>query len=287
MSSPRYLLRRIRSISSTSQITRAMQMVAASKMRKAQEAALSTRPFVHLFYAMQREATCSMGKLAHPLLESREVRNRAVILVSTDKGLCGSLNSNLFRAALDFDIASTVYVAAGRRAAQFVARTGRRLVAEFTYGDIPTISEARAITSFAKNLYIAKTVDQVLVVSTQFINTLTQHTLTLEFLPVGEIHALKIPGTEHIPHERSEGYGYLFEPSASHVMAYLIPHYLDVYIYQVLLNARASEQSARMVSMKNATDNAEDLIRDLTLEYNKLRQGNITRELLEIAGGRT
>ena len=131
MNSPRDLRRRIRSISSTAQITKAMQMVAASKMRKAQQAALVSRPFVHLLYRIQREATTHMGEFKHPLLEVREVRKQAVILIGADKGLCGALNTNLFRLAAAFDPKSTIFITAGRRAAQFIARTGRQLAADF------------------------------------------------------------------------------------------------------------------------------------------------------------
>ena len=279
------LRRRIRSIGSTAQITKAMQMVAASKMRKAQETVVAGRPFARLLYRIQREATTRIGDFRHPLLEVREVRKRAVILISSDKGLCGALNSNLFRMAAQFEPASTVFITAGRKAAQFVARTGRQLVAEFTYGDEPKFSEAAAIASFARDLFLKREVDQVRIVATEFINTLTQRPVTLEFLPVGEIKGLKIPGAEaeeKLPADTRES---VFEPSPEAVLAYLLSHYLNIYIHQVLLNAKASEQSARMVSMKNATDNADGLIKHLTLEYNNLRQGNITRELLEIAGG--
>jgi len=260
-------------------------MVAASKMRKAQEAALAGRPFVHLLYAIQREATTRMGEFSHPLLEAREVRNRAVILIGADKGLCGAFNSNLFRLAAQFDPRSTLFITAGRKAAQFIARTHRRLIAEFAFGDTPTFPEARAIAAFARELFLKGEVDQVQVVATQFVNTLTQHPIAIDFLPVGEIKTLKIPVAESEVKRTADTTEYLFEPSPEVVLGYLLSHYLNIYIYQVLLNAKASEQSARMVSMKNATDNADDLINDLTLEYNKLRQGNITKELLEIAGG--
>jgi F-type H+-transporting ATPase subunit gamma len=287
MSGQREIRRRIRSISSTSQITKAMQMVAASKMRKAQQAALAGRPFVRLLYSIQRDATTSMGDFTHPLLEVREVRKRAVILVGADKGLCGALNSNLFRAAAQFDLQSTIFITAGRKAAQFIARTHRQLAAEFAYGDSPTFSEARAIASFARDLFLKREVDQVQIMATRFVNTLTQHVVSMEFLPVGEIKGLKIPGFEPVGEPATGNTASLFEPSPEFVIGYLLSHYLNIYVYQVLLNAKASEQSARMVSMKNATDSAEDLIEHLTLEYNKLRQGNITRELLEIAGGKS
>ena len=287
MHSPRNLRRRIRSISGTAQITKAMQMVAASKMRKAQQAALAGRPFVHMLYRIQREATTRMGEFTHPLLEVREVRKTAVILIGADKGLCGPLNNNVFRLAAEFDPQSTVFITAGRKAAQFVARTRRQLLAEFAYTDTPQFAEARAIAAFARDLFLKKEVDQVRVVATRFVNTLTQNPVCIEFLPVGEVRGLKVPGVRSEEDLAADITESLFEPGPEAVLSYLLSHYLDIFIYQVLLNAKASEQSARMVSMKNASDSAEDLIKDLTLEYNKLRQGNITKELLEIAGGQS
>jgi F-type H+-transporting ATPase subunit gamma len=285
MNSPRDLRRRIRSISSTAQITKAMQMVAASKMRRAQDAAVQMRPFVQMLYRIQREATTRLREFAHPLLDVRAVRKRAVILVAADKGLCGALNTNLFRLTAEFDPETTVFIAAGRKGAQFVTRTRRHLAAEFAYADTPSFPEARAIAAFARDIFLKGQVDSVQVIATRFINTLTQQPLCLEYLPIGEIKSLKIPGSkleEELAADTTEA---VFEPSPEFILSYLLPRYLDIYMYQVLLNAKASELSARMVSMKNATDNAESLIRDLTLEYNKLRQGNITKELLEIAGG--
>jgi F-type H+-transporting ATPase subunit gamma len=285
MHSPRDLRRRIKSISSTAQITKAMQMVAASKMHKSQEAALAGRPFVRLLYQIRHEATRGMASFKHPLLEVREVRKRAIILVAADKGLCGALNSNLFRLVMQYDPQTTLFITAGRKAAQFVARTRRQLAAEFAYGDSPTFPEARAIAGFARDLFLKGEVDQVLVAASRFVNTLTQQPLCIEFLPVGEITAGQIPGAGAEPPEESDHTDFEFEPGAAAVLGNFLPTYTNIFIYQVLLNAKASEQSARMVSMKNASDNAESLIRDLTLEYNKLRQGNITKELLEIAGG--
>jgi F-type H+-transporting ATPase subunit gamma len=283
MHSPRELRRRIHSIGNTEQITRAMQMVAASKLRKAQERALAGRPFVQLLYRIQREATTRLGDFTHPLLEKRKVGKRAVILIAADKGLCGALNSNLFRLASELDPKSTVFITAGRKASQFVTRTHRQLAAEFEYGDNPRFPEARAIAACARDLFLKHEVDQVQIVATRFVNTLTQQALFLDYLPVGEV---KIPGIppEEVPLGGPEA---VFEPSPQAVMDYLLSRYLDIYLYQALLNAKASEQSARMVSMKNATDNADDLIRTFTLEYNKLRQDNITKELLEIAGGQS
>ena len=284
MNSPRDLRRRIKSIRGTAQITRAMQMVAASKMRKAQQAALAARPFAQLLYRIQRSATRRTQDFTHPLLEARPVRRRAVILIAADKGLCGALNTNVFRLASQFDPKTTRFITAGRKAAQFVARTGRQLVAEFAYGDTPTFPEARAIATHARDLFLSGDVDQVQIVTTRFVNTLTQEAVCLEYLPVGSVTGVKIPGlTTDEP--LVDGDEPVFEPNANALLKYLLGHYLNIYVYFCLLNAKASEQSARMVSMKNATDSAEGLIDALTLEYNKLRQGNITRELLEIAGG--
>src|SRR5262245_23455272 len=284
MNSPRDLRRRIKSIRGTAQITKAMQMVAASKMRKAQQAALDSRPFARLLYRIQRSATAHSLSFTHPLLESREVRKRAVVLIAADKGLCGALNTNVFRLASQFDQRTTVFITAGRKAAQFVARTGRQLAAEFAYGDSPTFAEARAIVSLARDMFLKGEVDQVQLIATKFVNTLTQEAVTIEFLPVGRIVGLQVPGAESEDTLASAAEP-TFEPSPEALLGYLVDTYLNVYLYYVLLNAKASEQSARMVSMKNATDSAENLIKDLTLEYNKLRQGNITKELLEIAGG--
>jgi F-type H+-transporting ATPase subunit gamma len=217
----------------------------------------------------------------------REVRKRAVILIGTDKGLCGSLNTNLFRVASQFDPATTVYIAVGKRAAQVIARTHRQLAAEFTITDSPRFAEARPIATFARDLFLKGAVDQVLVVTTRFINTMTQQAVVAEFLPIGEIKSIKIPGAESEVDLAADTSDVVFEPSPEAVLSYLFGHYLNILVHRALLEAKASEQSARMVAMTNATDSANTLIKDLKLEYNKLRQGNITKELLEIAGGQT
>ena len=285
MASPREIRQRIKSISSTAQITKAMQMVAAAKMFKAQQAALTTRPFAQLLYRIQRRATTHVRDFTHPLIEVRPVHKRAVILFGTDKGLCGALNSNLFRLAAQFDPATTLFIAAGKRAAQFIARTGRQLIAEFTFSDSPRYPEARPIAAFARDLFLKREVDQVRVIATRFINTLIQEASVIEYLPIGEIKGIKIPGAESQAELAADTREYLFEPNPEAVLEYLFGLYLNIYMYRVMLEAKASEQSARRVAMKNASDNAAELIRDLTLEYNNLRQGNITKELLEIAGG--
>jgi len=284
MPSTRDIRRRIKSVKSTSQITKAMQMVAAAKMRRAQQAALVGRPYADLLNEIMAEAATKMSAADQPLMEVRPVAKRAVILVSSDRGLCGGLNSNLFREAAKLDKNTTVFVTAGKKASQFIARTKRQLLAEFSYKDTPLFSEARAISKFAQELFLAGDADAVDILYPRFINTLTQQPQTVPFLPIGKISAatagINAP-KEELPAGGSPEV-FEFEPDDETVLGALLPHSLNFQMHQILLETKASEQSARMVAMKNATDNAKQIIKDLTLEYNKLRQANITKELLEI-----
>ena len=285
MPSTRDIRRRIKSVKNTAQITKAMQMVAAAKMRKAQQAALVGRPYADLMNAILAEAGPRIASFKHPLMEVRDVKKRAIIVVSSDRGLCGGLNSNLFREVAKLDKNTTVYITAGRKASQFVARTKRQLVAEFTYKDAPTFAEARAVSKFAQDLFLKNEADAVDILYTKFVSTLVQQPKTIPFLPVGKIQAVtagvNAPGQE-LPGTGVRTDSFEFEPDEKSVLSELLPHSLNFQMHQILLEAKASEQSARMVAMKNATDNAKQLIKDLTLEYNKLRQANITKELLEI-----
>ena len=285
MPSTRDIRRRIKSVKNTAQSTKAMQMVAAAKMRKAQQAALVGRPYAELMNAILAEAGPRIASFKHPLMEIRDVKKRAVIVVSSDRGLCGGLNSNLFREAGKLDKNTTVFVTAGRKASQFIARTKRELAAEFTYKDTPTFAEARAISKFAQDLFLKGEADSVDILFTQFISTLVQQPKSVSFLPVGKIKAVTV-GTnapaQELPAAGVRTDTFEFESDEETVLGELLPHSLNFQMHQILLEAKASEQSARMVAMKNATDNAKQIIKDLTLEYNKLRQANITKELLEI-----
>jgi F-type H+-transporting ATPase subunit gamma len=287
MPSTRDLRRRIKSVKNTSQITRAMQMVAASKMRKAQQAALSGRPYAEMMNDVLSQVTSKLGEFSHPLMEARPVKKKAVILVTSDKGLCGGLNSNLLREISKIDPnRDTLFITAGRKGSQFIARTRRELSAEFQYSDVPAFSEARALSKFAISLYEEGKVDQVDIAFTNFVNTLVQKPTVFPFLPVGEFRSFTgdVKGEEIGSALHADSLvEYKFEPSPATVMGSLIPHYLNFLAYQSLLEAKASEHSARMVAMKSATDNAKQLIKDLTLEFNKVRQASITQEILEIA----
>jgi F-type H+-transporting ATPase subunit gamma len=229
--------------------------------------------------------TVATSDYRHPLMETREVRKRAVILVSTDKGLCGALNSNLFREATKYSTTTTQFIAVGKKAAQFIARTRRKLVAEFTYHDTPTFAESQVISRFAQDMFLKGETDAVDVLYTRFINTLSQRPDLRPFLPMGSAESLlaEARGQAAAASTERQPIDYLFEPDAATVMDRLVLYFLDFRIGQLLLEAKASEHSARMVSMKNATDNAKQIIKDLTLEYNKMRQASITNELLEIS----
>ena len=284
MPSTRDIRRRIKSVKNTAQITKAMQMVAAAKMRKAQQAALAGRPYAALLNEVLAEAAANDSGFTHPLMATREIKKRAIIVISTDRGLCGALNGNLFREIAKFDKNTTVFVAAGRKASQFVARTKRQLAAEFTYKDTPLFAEARAISKFAQDLFLKGEVDAVDVAYTDFVSTLVQKPEITPFLPVGKIQAVsaELHGSAQKNELKPSGISYDFEPDEETTLGELLPHSLNFRIFHLLLEAKASEHSSRMVAMKNATDNAKQIIKDLTLEYNKLRQSNITRELLEI-----
>ena len=286
MPSTRDIRRRIRSVKNTAQITKAMQMVAAAKMRKAQQAALVGRPYATLMNEILAEAAPRIAGFEHPLMKTREVKKRGIILVSTDRGLCGALNGNLTREAARLDKNTTVFICAGKKGAQFVARTKRQLAAEFTYKDPPTFLEARAISKFAQDLFLKGEVDAVDILFTNFISTLVQQPKMVPLLPIGKIQAVTVginAPAQELPQAGPRIDTFEFEPDERTVLGALLPHSLNFQVHQILLEARASEHSARMVAMKNATDNAKQILKDLTLEYNKLRQSNITKELLEIA----
>jgi F-type H+-transporting ATPase subunit gamma len=268
------LRRRIRSVKNTAQITKAMQMVAAAKMRKAQAAALAGRPYQEMLNRVLAAIKGRVESSSHELLAVRPVKQELILIFSTDKGLCGPLNTNLFREVTDVDREKTEFAVMGRKAVQFIARTRRNLTADFALKDAVHFADIRPIAKFASEKFISGEVDQVRVLYPKFVNTLTQQPILRNLLPV--------PAEELDVGGETVGGEYLFEPDAQGVLDAILPHYIAFQLFQMALNARASEHSARMVAMKNATDNAKDLIKDLTLEYNKVRQENITTELLEI-----
>jgi len=210
----------------------------------------------------------------HQLLAVRPVNKELILIFSTDKGLCGPLNANLFRELEEGDREKSEFAVSGRKAVQFISRTRRNLTADFALKDTIHFSEIRPIARFVSDKFISGEIDQVRVLYPKFVNTLVQQPVLRTLLPI-PVEELGIEGPK-------SGGEYLFEPDEYSVLDAILPHYVAFQLFQMSLDARASEHSARMVAMKNATDNAKELIKDLTLEYNKVRQANITTELLEI-----
>jgi F-type H+-transporting ATPase subunit gamma len=284
VATPREIRRRISSIKNTSQITRAMEMVAASKMRRAQQQVTASRPYSERLRLMIGSlAAMSLGEEEQntfPLLERREIKRSQMILITADRGLAGAFNSNVIRRGLHFlqereeGYENIDTIAIGRKGRDFLTRFGQPLVADFTnLPDRVGIDDVRPVIQIAMEDFIEGKVDAVYAVYTQFVNTLRQEPRVLQILPI----------------EPSEDTGevrdYIFEPDPETVLNALLPRYIEVQIYQVLLESIASEHSARMVAMRNATDNAKEIQEELTLTYNKARQAQITAEVSEIAAG--
>jgi F-type H+-transporting ATPase subunit gamma len=284
MPSTRDIRRRIRSVRNTRQMTKAMELVAASKMKKAQQAALAGRAYAELMADMLATLATRVDETFHPFLVQRPVKTRGIILVTTDKGLCGPLNSNLFRLVLEIKEPAK-YAVIGRKGSQFLVRTRRDLLADFQIHDRVPFAEVKAIAEFMVKHFLDGVVDTVEIVWSRFKNTLIQEPAHLPLLPLQSLKDA-IAGLRRQPGDSAtqpDDRHMLFEPSPAAVFTALLPLYINREVYHRVVDAKASEHSARMVAMKTAKDNASKLIDDLTLEYNKARQASITQEILEIA----
>jgi F-type H+-transporting ATPase subunit gamma len=279
----REIRRRIKSVRNTAQITKAMQMIAAAKMRKAQQRALDARPYAQMLNRVLVSLRANAEDEIHPLLQVRPVKQTLVYVVATDKGLCGGLNTNLFRELQQFDPATTSFIASGRKAVDFLARTKRNLLADFPLRDTLEYAEIKPVAHFVIEKFLAGECDKVAVLYTDFVNTLMQVPSAHDILPITSFQMGGKKADEPNDADEEAMSAFKFEPSPQEVLNSLLPFYVGNELYAMILNARASEQSARMVAMKNATDNAKSLIKDLTLEYNKIRQAAITTEILEIS----
>lgn len=278
--------RRIKAVKSTAQITRAMQLVAVSKMKRAQDAAKHSRPYSLLLAEILKALGKNVEGVNHPFFEPREAKTRGILVISTDKGLCGGLNSNLFRVISTIE-GPAKFVSIGRKASQFIARSGYDLMAEFSVSDKSNFSEVRPAVEFMIKGFLEGKIDTLEVLFPRFINTLSQVPSLERLLPIvnfqEEIEALfeRLKDYEHkIPEDDRE---FQFEPSESAIVSRIPELFIKQEIFQMVLESKASEHSARMVAMKSATDNAKELVRKLSLEYNKARQAAITQEILEIA----
>jgi F-type H+-transporting ATPase subunit gamma len=287
MASTRDIRRRIKSVKNTRQITKAMELVAASKMKKAQQAALAGRPYAELMARMLAALADRVEEAQHPFLTTREVKTRGIILVTSDKGLAGPLNANLFKLVTEIKTPAK-YAVIGRKGAQFIARTHRTLLADFTVTDRVAFAEVKVVAEFMVKQYLQGVVDTVEILWPRFRNTLVQVPTLLPLLPLTSVRDVITDlqgdaGESATTDLNSSEQQMLFEPDPHTVLNALLPLYVNREIHQQVLDAKASEHSARMVAMKTAKDNATKLLGDLTLEYNKARQAAITQEILEIA----
>ena len=287
MASTRDIRRRIKSVKNTRQITKAMELVAASKMKKAQQAALAGRPYAELMARMLAALADRVEEAQHPFLIRREVKTRGIILVTSDKGLAGPLNANLFKIVMEIKT-PTKYVAVGRKGAQFIARTHRQLLADFSVTDRVAFAEVKVVAEFMVKQFLDGVVDTVEILWPRFRNTLVQVPTLLPLLPLSSVKDViadlkSDAGAGATTSLSASEQQMIFEPNAETVLNALLPLYINREVHQQVLDAKASEHSARMVAMKTAKDNATKLLGDLTLEYNKARQAAITQEILEIA----
>lgn len=284
----REIRQRIKSVKSTAQITRAMQLVAASKMKKAQQMAIAGRPYAFLMAEIIASVIDQSESVSHPFLQVRPIEKRGILVVATDKGLCGPLNTNLLRQALGFP-KNSFFVTIGKKATQFLSRSGFNVAAEFHVSDRASFSEVRIAVDFMIREYLAGKIDTIEVLYTRFINTLSQQTVLQPMLPFVDMRQTLEALRKRLGKDGVSGQSFddqrdmLFEPSAKAILEALPELFLKQEIYQMVLESKASEHSARMVAMKTATDNAKNLVSDLTLDYNKARQAGITQEILEIA----
>ena len=285
MPSVRQLRRRIRSVENTAKITKAMSMIAASKMRRAQEMALQSRPYAEDMRSLLADLAAQPApddeEYIHPLLRRREIKRAEIVVITPDRGLTGGLHSRINRVVGEFILErqkegiETSVVAVGRKGRDFLVRTGQDVRAVFSdLGDRPELEDVRPIATLVNDEYSEERVDAVYLAYADFVSTVTQRPVVQPLLPV-------VPAEL----EYKDMVGYIYEPDPLTVMAALLPRFVDMQVYHAVLESVASEQSARMVAMRNATDNANDMVADLTLEMNKARQESITSELLDIVGG--
>lgn len=302
MPSTREIRRRIRSVKNTSQITHAMEMVAATKMRKAQSQALSSRPYSTI---LQHELSILIKKLgnkiSHPLIKKNEENlseNIGIILLSTDKSLCGALNTNLFRKLItsDLKLSNVTFYTLGKNGRNFIIRSGNKLEADFENPETIHFKNATQLRKLVVEDFLSGKVSKVLILYPNFISTLRQEPTLINLLPITPNVIARNDNDEAISRKSKTedlklvqtngsedgGDNLLFDVSPTSLLDYLLTHHLDTQIFQAMLETKASEHSARMIAMKNATDNAKDLVSDLTLTYNGLRQDAITKELAEI-----
>ncbi|AOW58612.1 TPA: F0F1 ATP synthase subunit gamma [Legionella pneumophila subsp. pneumophila] len=275
---------KISSINKTRKITRAMEMVAASKMRKTQERMRTSKPYANKIYEVIKHIARAASEYRHPFMSEREIKRIGIIVVTTDRGLCGGLNSNLFRETIrtirnwqehgkEVDIAVI-----GRKGQAFFRRVGGNILGSIDHlGDTPSINDFIGVVKIMLDAYYNGTIDSLHIVYNEFINTMTQKPFVKQLLP--------LPKSEEDKKTLSHHWDYIYEPEAKELLDEILERYIELQVYQAVVENIACEQAAKMIAMKSATDNAGDLIKEFQLAYNKARQAAITQELAEIVGG--
>ncbi len=281
MASIRQIRRRVRSVTSIAKVTKAMELVAGSKMRRSQTRALAARPYAEKMMEILGDLAKQRGEDddTHAFLTVRPNNNSMILFLGPNRGLAGGLPSNMNRKAAAFALeqeAPPSFVTVGRKSRDFITRTGQKLVAEFTMAEYPNLADTLPMTKIVIDEYESGRVDRVFLLYPKFVNTAVQLPTVRQILPI-------VP--QDIADKTVEDIDYIYEPSAEGVLSELLPRYIEMTIYQAVLETEASELSARMVAMRNATDAAREMIDTLTLVYNKARQEQVTKELLDIVGG--
>jgi F-type H+-transporting ATPase subunit gamma len=290
MSSTRDIKRRQKSVSNTKQVTKAMEMVAASKMRKSQTVALKSRPYAQHALSILSQIKQRQSEIKNIFLTQRTSKKILLIIVTSDKGLCGGLNSAVIKESSKViqkyqdDGFQVTFVLVGVASTSFFQRTGLNISQVFKgAGDYIDIQQIKPISDFIQKQYETSDISKVMVIYTEFISTLKQKVSKKQILPIPQENEFDIENSE--PAIMQKGGEYIFEPNVESILNTLIPFLLDIYIYHIILESNASEHSARMVAMKNASENADSILKNLTLSYNKARQASITGAIAEITAG--
>lgn len=308
MPNTRELRRRIKSVKNTSQITKAMQMVAATKMRKAQLQALTSRPYTQILFNALGATLPRIKEIKHPFLVGNDSKVTGVLLLTTDKSLCGALNTNVFRACHNLiktsppaggeqrATSNLVFYTAGKKGRQFLDKLGQKVIADFENHELISFRLASQIARLISKSFLNAEINEVFILYPDFVSTLRQEPKLVKLLPMdidSVLSSLKEAGeimksNKSTPPQQSQKPSeFIFEPTAEGLLDYILTHNLEVQIYQSLLETKASEHSARMIAMQNATNNAKELVEDLQLSYNQIRQSSITTELLEITSAQS
>ena len=292
MANTKVIKKRIKTAENIAQITKAMEMVSASKMRRAQQQALSSRPYSDSLRKVLSSLLENAVNLDHPLIKKNKSESVAILIISTDKGLCGGLNTNLFRFLKNFcenfDLEKLKFLAIGKKGRDYLLKSGYEIIADFPQiKENITFEDTLEVSRFLMNAFLKNELGEVYICFSDFISTLSQKPKMVKILPVELKDVSKyldlMKESEIKPEEKISKKEYLFETNAKQISGWLMPYFVELEVYHYFLEAKAAEHSSRMVTMKNASENAGEIVSELNLNYNKARQTQITNQIAEIA----